>query len=81
MLNFRIIARVFSLLLIAEGLFMLISAGVSFLYREQAAISFLYSALITVVTGLIVFTPLRNEEKISGSRGWMRSDFAARRIP
>ena len=68
MINFRIIARVFGLLLIAEGLFMLISAGISFLYREHAASSFLYSALITIFTGIIVFTPLRNEERVSGNK-------------
>ena len=64
MINFRIIARVFSLLLIVEGLFMLLSAGISFLYHEHAASSFIYSALITIVTGIIVFTPLRNEERV-----------------
>jgi trk system potassium uptake protein len=68
MINFRIIARVFSLLLIFEGLFMLLSAGVSYFYHEQAASSFLYSALITIVTGTIVFTPLRNEERIYGNK-------------
>jgi trk system potassium uptake protein TrkH len=68
MFNFRIIARVFSLLLIVEGLFMLISAGISFLYHEHATSSFIYSALITIVTGVIVFTPLRNEERVSGNR-------------
>jgi trk system potassium uptake protein TrkH len=68
MINFRIIARAFSLLLIVEGLFMLVSAGVSFLYHEHAASSFCYSALITLVTGVMVFTPLRNEEKIVGTR-------------
>jgi len=68
MINFRIIARVFSLMLIFEGLFMLSSAGVSLLYNEHAASSFLYSAIITVLTGLIVFTPLRNEEKIYGNK-------------
>jgi trk system potassium uptake protein TrkH len=68
MINFRIIARAFSLLLIVEGLFMLISAGVSFLYHEHAASAFCYSALITLVTGVLVFTPLRSEEKISGTR-------------
>jgi trk system potassium uptake protein TrkH len=68
MINFRIIARVFSLLLIFEGLFMLVSAGVSFLYQEDAAYSFFYSALITVFTGVIVFTPLRNVERIYGKK-------------
>ncbi len=47
---------------------MLLSAGVSYIYHEQAMSSFLYSAFITVVTGVIVFTPLRNEEKIYGNR-------------
>lgn len=47
---------------------MLISAAVSLLYKEAAASSLLYSALITLVTGSIVFTPLRNEEKMYGNR-------------
>ena len=68
MVNFRIIARAFSLLLIIEGLFMLLSAGVSFIYHEHAASSFCYSALIAIVTGIVVFAPLRNEERISGTR-------------
>ncbi len=68
MINFRIIARVFSLLLIVEGLFMLVSAGISYLFHEPVASSFGYSALITIVTGSIVFTPLRNEEKVYGNK-------------
>lgn len=68
MINFRIIARVFSLLLIFEGLFMLLSAAVSFIYEEHTVSSFLYSALITLFTGIIVFTPLRNEERIFGNK-------------
>ena len=68
MINFRIIARVFSLMLIFEGLFMLGSAAVSQLYHEQAASSFFFSALITILTGAIVFTPLRNVEKVYGHK-------------
>jgi len=68
MINFRIIARVFSLLLIFEGLFMLVSAGVSLIYEERAAASFLYSALITMATGVIVLTPLRKEERVYGNK-------------
>jgi trk system potassium uptake protein len=68
MINFRIIARAFSLLLIVEGLFMLVSAGVSLIYHEHAASSFFYSAFITIVTGVLVFTPFRNEEKIYGNK-------------
>jgi len=66
MVNFRIIARVFSLVLIVEGLFMLIAAAVSFLYNEPASI--LFSGIITIVTGAMVFTPLRNEDKITGNK-------------
>jgi trk system potassium uptake protein len=68
MINFRIIARVFSQVLIIEGIFLLISAGVSLLYKESAAGPFLYSSIITLVSGILVFTPLRNEEKLYGSR-------------
>jgi trk system potassium uptake protein len=68
MINFRIIARVFSRLLIFEGLFMLAAAVVSWLYHEPSAASIVYSALITIVTGVIVFTPLRNEDRIFGNK-------------
>jgi trk system potassium uptake protein TrkH len=68
MINFRLIARAFSLLLIVEGLFMLVSAGVSFLYHETAATSFCYASLIAIVTGVLVFAPLRNEERIFGNK-------------
>ena len=68
MINFRIVARVFGLLLIFEGLSMLVSGGVSFIYQEHATSSLLYSALISVIAGIIVFSPLRNEERISGNK-------------
>jgi len=68
MVNFRIIARVLSLVLITEGLLMLISAGLSVLISEGTASSFLYSAIITIVTGIIAFTPLRDDEKVYGNR-------------
>ncbi len=66
MINFRIIARVFSLVLIIEGLFMLLSAAVSFLYDEP--LTLLFCGIITIVTGILVFTPLRNVEKLYGNR-------------
>lgn len=68
MINFRIIARIFGLLLIFEGLFMLVSAGVSYFYKEPAMSSFIYSAIISIITGVIVFTPLRNEERIFSNK-------------
>jgi trk system potassium uptake protein TrkH len=68
MINFRIIARIFSLLLIIEGLFMFFSALISYLYQEPSARAFIYSGLITAVTGIIVYSPLRHEERVYGKR-------------
>jgi len=47
---------------------MLVSGAVSLIYKEQAASALFYSSLITVVTGVIVFTPLRNEERLFGNK-------------
>ncbi len=47
---------------------MLASAGISQIYNEHAASSLLFSGLITMVTGSIVFTPLRNEERVYGNK-------------
>jgi trk system potassium uptake protein TrkH len=66
MVNFRIIARVLSLVIIIEGIFMLLSAAVSFIYKEPA--SLLFSAIITIVIGVLAFTPLRNEDKPGGNK-------------
>jgi trk system potassium uptake protein len=66
MINYRIIARVFSLVLVIEGFFMLLSALVSFIYREHSYL--ILSGVITIVTGILVFTPLRNEEKLYSNK-------------
>ena len=68
MINFRIIARVFSLLLILKVCSCWYLQAVSILYKEQTAFSFFYSAIITIVTGVIVFTPFRNVERIYGNK-------------
>jgi trk system potassium uptake protein TrkH len=68
MINYRIIARVFSILIIFEGAMMILSASVSLIFEEASVSSLLYSALIAVVTGVVIFTPLRNTEKIYGNR-------------
>lgn len=69
MVNFRIVARAISQVLIFEGFFLMLTAGVSFISGErQTAAIFLYSAVITIVTGVLVFTPLRNAEKTYGTR-------------
>jgi trk system potassium uptake protein len=68
MINFRIIARVYSLLLIIEGLFMFLSALVSYFYQGTDTKSFIYSGIITMITGIIVFSPARNEERLPGKK-------------
>jgi trk system potassium uptake protein TrkH len=67
MFNFRVIARVFSQVIIIEGLFMMLAAAVSFFYNENAG-PIMLSAIITTVTGVLVFTPLRNEERLTGNK-------------
>jgi trk system potassium uptake protein TrkH len=67
MINFRVIARVLSQVVFVEGLFMLAASLVSFAYDEKAG-GLVLAAIITVVTGVLGFTPLRNEEKISGNK-------------
>lgn len=68
MINFRIIARVYSILLIFEGVMMLFSVLISLIYKEHAASSFFFSALITILTGLLTFTPLKEEYRTYGNR-------------
>ena len=66
MVNFRIITRAISIALIAEGFFMLSCSAVSFILKESVAGSLLLSSIITLVSGILVFSPLRYEEKLSG---------------
>jgi trk system potassium uptake protein len=68
MINFRIIARVFSILLIFEGVMMLLAALISIIYEDHTASSFFYSALITMLTGILAFTPVKDDDRHYGSR-------------
>lgn len=68
MINFRIIARILSLVLIVEGIFLLLTTGISVVIDDGVTSSFLYSAIITLVTGIISFTPLKPDEKVYGNR-------------
>ena len=68
MINFRIIARVYSLLLIIEGLLMFLSALICYLYKGPDTKAFIYSGLITIVTGIVVFSPVRNEDRLFGKK-------------
>jgi trk system potassium uptake protein TrkH len=66
MVNFRIIARVFSLVIVVEGLLMLLAAFVSFIYGET--LKLILPGIMTVVAGLLVFTPLKDTDKASGQK-------------
>lgn len=52
--NFKFIAKTMGFLLIIESLFLILSAIVSFYYKESAGDTLLMSAAITVGTGLIL---------------------------
>lgn len=66
MINFRIIARVLSLVLFIEGLFMLLSGLVSVIYGEHSLL--ILSGIITIVSAILVFTPLKSEDKTYGNK-------------
>jgi len=66
MINFRIVTRYISLVLITEGILMLISSAVSFSLQESAGKPLLFAAIVTMIAGILFFSPLRFEEKISG---------------
>ncbi len=66
MLNIRVVLLVMGLLLIVEAVFMLITAGVSAIYGEYDLPYFLWSALICISTGGLLFL---TNYKISRSIG------------
>jgi len=68
MINYRVIARSYGILLIFEGIMMLATALVSFLLKDISASSFLFSGIITVTAGVFVYTPVKDEEQIYGNR-------------
>ncbi len=71
MVNFRIVAKVFSQALIFEGFVMLLAAGVSFIYHDPSG-ALILSGILTAISGGMVYTPLRKEERVNGSKeGYM----------
>ena len=68
MINHRVIARVYGILLIFEGLMMLATALVSYLLKDHTALSFLFSGIISVTAGVFVYTPVKDEEQVYGNR-------------
>ncbi len=68
MLNYRIVLLVLGLLLVGEGVFMLITAGVSAIYQEYDLPYFLLSAAICIFLGLILYYSNRKTDKSIGKR-------------
>ncbi len=67
MINYRIVARAYSHIMFFEALLMLLSAGVALISGEKPA-PFLYSAIITAITALMAFTPLRATHMLYGKK-------------
>ncbi len=68
MLNFRIVFLVMGLLLLVEGLFMLLSAGVAAIYGEYDFQYFIYSALICICFGGLISAINSKAKKQIGKR-------------
>jgi trk system potassium uptake protein TrkH len=68
MLNYRFIGKVLGHILIALSLFMLVCAGVSFIYGEADLKAHLISALISLMIGGTASCICRNSDYHSGSR-------------
>ena len=67
MFNFRIVAKVLSEALIASGLFMFLSAIISFLYKDTCG-ALILSGIFTIIAGGMVYAPLKREEKVYGKK-------------
>ncbi len=68
MINWRFILHLLGILITGEGVFMMLSSGVSFLYQEPAALDLFISALLTIGPGLIIYYITRNAPFSIGKR-------------
>ncbi len=68
MLNFRIVLLVMGLLLLVEGAFMLLSSVVAAIYGEYDLPYFLWSSLICIVIGAVLWLSNYKAEKNIGKR-------------
>ncbi len=81
MINFKVVGYILGVLLIIEALFMLLSVSVSLIYGEPDYKYMLFSALVTMVIGLLLFFIFKSSDKNLGKRegyiivslGWLIS--------
>lgn len=62
-LNYKIITHIMGLLLICNGCFMGLSAGVSAYYKDGVTWDITLAAIITILAGLMAMVPTRNHKK------------------
>lgn len=76
-INFKLISRIFGILLLIESFFMLLSGGVALLYREHDLMAFIISTLATAATGgLLIFKSRTYENHIGKREGFFIVAFA-----
>ncbi|HCI54385.1 MAG TPA: TrkH family potassium uptake protein [Bacteroidales bacterium] len=68
MINFRVITRIYGIFLISEGIMMLATALASLIMHDISVSSFFVSGIITITTGVFVYTPIKEEEQTYGNR-------------
>lgn len=76
-INFTLIIRVIGFLLIVEGAFMLTAIPISYLYGENKYPTVLIAAIVTLISGAILFFSNRKTNSILGKReGYIIVTFA-----
>jgi trk system potassium uptake protein TrkH len=68
MINYKVIGYILGVLLIIEAFFLLISASVSIIYREQDYIYILMASILAAVSGLVLFLLYKKSSKEIGKR-------------
>lgn len=75
--NFRLINRIFGILLLIESFFMLLSGGVAILYKEPDLKAFLISTAITAgAGGILIYSGRSFENQIGKREGFFIVSFA-----
>ena len=67
-INYKVIIKVIGFLLLIEGVFMFAGLPFSVYYEEQESLAILFSGLITMLTGGILWFSTRNNPKNTGRK-------------